>query len=158
MNLRIFLVLLTSVLSGAAAHADTLYKCTDSSGVVLYTNQKSNAKKCAVLSSEQPVSTFVAPKSAPRTVTPTPADFPRIDSNTQRGRDSDRRKILEQEFATEQQNLDKARKSLAELEAARQADEKNYLKYVDRVQGLKDSVTLHERNVEALRHELANLK
>jgi len=156
MNLRTILVLLAPALSGTAVQADTLYKCTDSSGVVLYTNQKTNAKRCAVLSSEQPVSTFSAPKQASRSTSP--SDFPRVDGDTQRGRDGDRRRILEQEYATEQQNLDKARKGLAEVESARQADEKNYLKYVDRVQALKDSVTLHERNVEALRHELANLK
>ena len=156
MNLCIYLMLLASALSSAAAQADILYKCTDSSGVVLYTNQKSNTKKCTVLSSEQPVSTFSAPKQATRS--PSPTDFPRVDGDTQRGRDGDRRKILEQEFATEQHNLDKARKALVEVETIRQGDEKNYLKYVDRVQELKDSVTLHERNVEALRHELANLK
>lgn len=156
MNLRTILVLLAPALSGTAVQADTLYKCTDSSGVVLYTNQKTNAKRCTVLSSEQPVSTFSAPKPAPRSASP--SDFPRVDGDTQRGRDGDRRRILEQEYATEQQNLDKARKGLAEVESARQSDEKNYLKYVDRVQALKDSVTLHERNVEALRHELANLK
>jgi hypothetical protein len=156
MNLRIILVLTALALNCAIAQADTLYKCTDASGVVLYTNQKSNGKKCTVLSSEQPVSTFAAPKQATRT--PSPSDFPRIDGTTQRGRDDDRRKILEQEFATEQQNLDKARKALAEVEAARQADEKNYLKYVDRVQGFKDSIALHERNVSALKRELSNLK
>ncbi|MFA7270319.1 MAG: DUF4124 domain-containing protein [Sterolibacterium sp.] len=156
MNPRIFLVLPVLALSSAAVQADTLYKCTDTSGVVLYTNQKSNAKKCSVLSSDQPISTFTAPRPASRNTTP--GDFPRVDGETQRGRDGDRRKILGQEYATEQQSLEKARKALAEGEASRLADENNYQKYLDRVQGLKDSVTLHERNVEALRHELANLK
>jgi len=156
MKPRIILVQAVLALNSVSALADTLYKCTDASGVVLYTNQKTNGKKCTVLSSEQPVSTFSAPKQAVRN--PTPGDFPRVDGTTQRGRDDDRRKILEQEFATEQQNLDKARKALAEVEAARQADEKNYLKYVDRVQGFKDSIALHERNISALRQELSTLK
>ena len=156
MNLRIYTALFALAMSGTASQADVLYKCTDSSGVVLYTNQKTTAKKCTILSSEQPVSTFSTPKQVNRS--PSPGDFPRVDGDTQRGRDSDRRKILEQEFATEQQNLDKARKALSEVETARQGDDKGYMKYADRVQGLKDSVTLHERNIEALRHELANLK
>lgn len=156
MDLRTFSVLLALALGSGVVQADTLYKCLDSSGVVLYTNQKTTARKCTVLSSEQPVSTFSAPKNASRNATP--GDFPRIDGETQRGRDGDRRKILQQEFATEQQNLDKARKALAEGEATRLGDEKNYQKYLDRVQGLKDGVSLHERNVEALRHELGNLK
>ena len=156
MNPRVFLVLLALILSTSATLADTLYKCTDVSGVVLYTNQKTNAKKCTVVSSDQPISTFNAPK--PSTRSPTPGDFPRVDGNTQRNRDGDRRRILEQELATEQQNLDQARKALAEVEATRMGDEKNYQKYLDRAPSLKDGVTMHERNVEALRHELANLK
>ncbi|MDD5176919.1 MAG: DUF4124 domain-containing protein [Sterolibacterium sp.] len=156
MNLRVFLALLALSLSTSATQADTLYKCIDASGVVLYTNQKTNAKKCTVLSSEQPISTFSAPKQASRSTTP--SDFPRVAGDIQRSRDGDRRKILEQEFADEQQNLDKARKALAETEAMRLGDEKGYQKYLDRAPSLKDSVTVHERNVEALRHELANLK
>ncbi|MCX7169928.1 MAG: DUF4124 domain-containing protein [Proteobacteria bacterium] len=156
MNLRLYLVLPALALSSVAAYADILYKCADASGRLEYTNLKNSAKKCAVLSGDQPISTFSAPKQALRS--PSPNDFPRVDGDTQRGRDGDRRKILEQEFATEQQNLDKARKALLEVETTRQGDEKNYLKYVDRMQGIKDGIALHERNVEALRHELANLK
>lgn len=152
------------------AHADTLYKCTDESGAVLYTNQKGGAKRCIVLSKELPVTTMPGAKNSAAashssgastklaSAAPTPSDFPRVDGETQRGRDSDRRRILEQEFNNEQQNLEKARKILADGEATRLNDEKNYSKYLDRVQGLKDNVALHERNVEALRRELANLK
>lgn len=142
-------------LSGAA-QADTLYKCRDASGVVLYTNQKGTAKRCSVLSTDQPVTTVPAPRQATRSATP--GDFPRVNGDTQRGRDSDRRKILEQELAAEQGNLDKARKSLAEGEAQRTIDDKGNPKSPERMQGLKDGVALHERNIEALRRELANLK
>jgi len=138
------------------AQADTLYKCKDESGVVLYTNQKGSAKRCTVLSTEQPVTTIPAARQATRKATP--GDFPRVNGDTQRGRDEDRRKILEQELATEQLNLTKAGKSLAEGEATRLSDEKSYLRYLDRVQGLKDNLALHERNIEALKRELANLK
>ena len=37
-------------------------------------------------------------------------------------------------------------------------DEKNYQKYLDRIQGYKDKVALHERNIEALNKELAKLR
>lgn len=158
----IFLACLTGTFAafGASAGADTLYKCVDeSSGVTLYTNQKGSAKNCTILSRELPITTIAPPppRAAQRNA-PTPANFPRVDGDTQRGRDNDRRKILEQEFATEQQNLDKARKALAEGEATRLGDEKSYQKYLDRVQELRETVALHERNVEALKRELANLK
>lgn len=154
MNLSISMRILLAwfVLLSTCARADTLYKCRDASGAVLYTNQKGTARRCTVLSTDQPITTIPAPKQAMRSTTP--GDFPRVDGNTQRGRDSDRRKILEQELAAEQLNMDKARKALAEGEAKRQSDEKIYQKY----QGLRDDVALHERNVEALKRELANLK
>lgn len=142
--------LLISMATGV--EADTLYKCRDASGAVLYTNQKGTSRKCTVLSTDQPITTIPAPKQPPRNVTP--GDFPRVDGDTQRGRDGDRRKILEQELATEQLNIDKARKALTEAEAKRHTDEKIYQKH----QGLKDDVALHERNIEALKRELANLK
>lgn len=148
-----------ALVTSAGASADTLYKCMDDSGVVLYTNQKGSARNCTILSRELPITTLAAPP--PRTAqrnAPTPANFPRVDGDTQRGRDNDRRKILEQEFATEQQNLDKAKKALAEGEATRLGDEKSYQKYLDRVQDLREGVALHERNIEALKRELANLK
>lgn len=158
MNVRTGFRLLLALPLGmcAFAQADTLYKCRDSSGAVLYTNQKGSARKCSVLSTDQPITTIPAPRQAARNTTP--GDFPRVDGETQRGRDGDRRRILEQELAAEQVNLDKARKSMAEGEATRLNDEKSYQKYLDRVQGLKDGVALHERNVEALKRELANLK
>ena len=99
---HIFPLLLALLLRGGLAHADTLYKCIDDSGVVLYTNQKGGGKNCKVLSRDLPVSTYAAPKQEQRGAAP--GDFPRVNEDTQKGRDADRRKILEQELATEQQN------------------------------------------------------
>ncbi len=155
MNVR-HLLLFPLLLGGGTAHAETLYKCVDDTGVVLYTNQKGGGKNCTVLSRDLPISTYAAPKQAPRSATPN--DFPRVNDDTQKGRDTDRRRILDQELATEQQNLEQARKDLTEGEATRLGNEKNYQKYLDRVQALKDNVALHERNVEALKREMATLK
>ncbi len=73
-----------------------------------------------------------------------------MDGETQRGRDNDRRRILEQELSSEQQNLDKSRKALSEGETAGTAPQK--------LQDLREGVTVHERNIEALKRELANVK
>ena len=151
-----YYISLLLVLLAATAQADTLYKCIDSSGVVLYTNQKGGGKNCTVLSQDRAVSTYTAPKQAPRSATP--GDFPRGSEDAQKGRDTDRRKILEQELSGEQQKLEQARKDLSEGEGTRLGNEKNYQKYLDRVQQLRDGVALHERNLEALRRELANLR
>ena len=73
-----------------------------------------------------------------------------MSGDTQKSRDSDRKKILEQEFAAEQKGLDDNRKLLAEQEAAKAP--------ADKLQPLRDRIALHERNITALRKEIGNLK
>ncbi len=152
--LRNFLIAGIGLLILPLARAD-VYKCVDEDGHVTYTNSKPSPKaKCSTLSRDQRVSTVPGRAAG----TPSPASFPKVDGDTQKARDNDRRKILEQELATEQKNLDQARKDLAEQEAIRTGDERNYQRVLDRLQPYKDKVALHERNIEALKKEIGNLK
>jgi hypothetical protein len=131
------------------AAANTLYKCTDESGVVLYTNQKTTRKSCTVLSYQAPTAQPGAAPNRPRAAaTPTPNDFPRVSGNEQKARDSDRRAILSKELASELESVEKARKALND--SASQPAEK--------LQPLRDTLALHERNVESLKKELGNLR
>jgi hypothetical protein len=157
MNLRIhhhcaFLLALVA----SVAQADTLYKCQDDAGHTTYTNQKTNAKNCIILSQDKPVSTFTAPKA--RANTPTPDGFPKVSSEAQKNRDSDRKRILDEELATERKNLDEAKRTLAEQEGTREGGEKNYQRVLDRLKPFQDKVQLHERNIEALQKEIGNLR
>lgn len=138
--------------------AQTIYKCTDDNGGTLISNTKVN-KNCKVVSSS-PESPISAPKarSSGAAATPTPAGFPRIQEDTQKARDTDRQRILEQELASEQRNLEQARKDLAEQEAVRSGDEKNYQRVLDRLQPYKERVSQHERNIEAIQKELGKLR
>jgi septal ring factor EnvC (AmiA/AmiB activator) len=133
------------------AQAD-IFKCADADGHVTYSNVAS--KNCKKLNLD-PVNSAPAAKAATRT--PTPAAFPKVDDNTQKARDTDRRRILESELAAEQKNFEQAKKDLAEQEAVRSGDERNYQRVLDRLQPFKDKVALHERNIEAIRKEIANL-
>jgi len=103
-----------------------------------------------------------APKIAPPTSTKNDGageDTTRVEPQTQRKRDQERRRILEKELVDEQQRLADAKKSLSEGESTRLAGENNnFQKYVDRVQQLRDTVSTHERNVQAITTELANLR
>jgi len=144
-------LLLSLLCLAGPALADTLYKCTDADGRTTYTNNKGSAKNCTVISRDKPVSTFSAPKAQPNA--PTPGDFPKVGAGEQKARDGDRRAILEQELATEQKNLDEAKKVLAQQEAAA-----GPVKSPERLKPYQDTVQLHERNVEALRKEMAGLK
>jgi len=145
-----------------AATANTLYKCSDESGQVLYTNQKGAGKNCTILSRDQPISSVPALK--PRASAPTPADFPRVSPEQQKSRDGDRRAILEQELGNEQKQLEESKRALAEQEGRIEPTERivggaiNQAKVEQRLNTYRDRVALHERNIEALRKELGNLK
>lgn len=119
---------LTAVIT-TTAHGE-IYKHVDTNGRVTYSNVP--MKGAAKLNLE-PINTV--PASRPRTSVLSPAGFPKVDSDTQRKRDDTRRKILEDELSAEEKMLAEARKSPS-----------------------KDDIELHEKNVEALKKELANLK
>lgn len=135
-----------------------IYKCTDAAGHVTYSNVAS--KGCTKLNLE-PISTI--PTAKPAAKSPTPAGFPRVEENAQKARDTDRRKILDQEQAAEQASLEAARKRLAEAEVPQPEDRNaggsiNQGKLQERTQPLRDQIQLHERNLEAIRKELQNLR
>jgi len=137
---------------GAQAQVTEIYNCVDRDGKRLYTSDKreTNGLKCKLVSRE--VNVVPAQKPA------SPSSFPR---ETPQARDSAKarqRDILEKELATEQQQLDQARKTLAEQESIRMGDEKNYARVLERLQPYKDNVDLHQKNVEALRRELSNIR
>jgi hypothetical protein len=137
------------------AFAD-IWECTDDSGNKRFTNIKSESKGCRLLH-------VVVPNTVPGTRPPTkafesPKNFPRVDGDTQRSRDAERRRILEQELANEQKLLDEARKELAEQESQRLGNERNYQRMLDRLEPYKKKVKLHEDNVANLRRELASAR
>lgn len=88
----------------------------------------------------------------------TSSNFPSVDKDTQRKRDDERRTILEQELAAEQKRLDAARRQMEEQQSVRLVTERDYQRYLDRVQPFRDSVENHERNVQAIQSELSNLR
>ena len=144
---------LLMVLAFAAplVHAE-MWKCVDQDGNTRYTNVRSDAKGCKALNLE-PINTATAPATK---VQQKPVSFPSIGSDTQRQRDAARRKILEQELAQEQQQLELAKKQLAEQQGTRLGSEKNYARVEERLKPYETRVRLHEVNVESLKKELAN--
>lgn len=148
---------LTSAASMAANTTQVLYKCTDQSGVTLYTNQKTKDKNCIVLSVQVPPppsnrvsanGVLLAPTGGSAgTKTPTPTDFPRVSGGDQKVRDNDRRAILDRELALEQANLEKLRLPTAAVTATPETKK-----------AWQDSIALHERNIEALNKEIARLR
>jgi hypothetical protein len=151
-----FLIAAALTLTSAIAVAD-VYKCVETDPAtgerkVTYTNDR-KARGCERLSADLPVSSV--PGAAPRAA---PATFPKVSDDDQRQRDSERRKILESELQAEEKALESARKALAEEDAVRYGNERNFQKKLDRLQPFQEKVEQHERNVEALKKEIANLK
>ena len=152
------LALLLAIASIAVpARAETC-KYVDDEGRVIYSNTANNPPKGAKI-----VKCFSdpAPRPAPQESKPQSGareGLPKVDGQTQKKRDDERQRILEKELADEQQQLETARQKLAEQEAIRTGDERNYQRFLDRVQPFRDAVANHERNIEAIRREISNLK
>ena len=87
-----------------------------------------------------------------------PSDFPKIDSGTQKARDTDRMQILTEEMKVEERKLALLKQEFNNGEPERRGDERNYAKYQDRVASMKDDVSRTEKNIEALKREIGNLK
>ena len=151
------------LLATGMAHAD-VFKCVDDDGSVTYTNARSG-KHCKALASDLPVSSVPSNAPVKRAATPTPGSFPKVDGDTQRARDGDRRKILENELAAEQKSLEQAKKELGDAESSPETFRlkgggtgRNVAAYEEKVKPLQDKTALHERNIEALRKEIGNLR
>ena len=128
-----------------------IFKCRGEDGQITYTNDRRQAErqKCELVTRQ----VNVAP-SRPTAIRP--PGFPR-ETSASSARER-QREILERELSNEQQALKQAQQALAEQEAVRSGDERNYARVLERLQPYKDTVENHEKNIQALQRELANLK
>jgi hypothetical protein len=140
----------------APVRADVMYRCVDADGRKVFSNIRSTAQgmKCAAVQIADPAPS----QNRSASKTPTPPNFPKVGGDTQRMRDNERRRILENERDSEQKGLAQAQKELEEQEAMRSGNEKNYQRALDRLQPYKDKVASHERNLEAIEKEISNLR
>ena len=58
----------------------------------------------------------------------------------------------------EEQKLADLKKEYNDGEPERQGNERNYAKYQERVASMKEAIERSERNIEALKREMGNLK
>ena len=155
---RLIILVLMVLWYASAGFADTgIYKHTDGQGRITYLNQsvKGGEKLSTVTASLKPGSNKVR-KGAFR--------FPKVDRKTQNQRDSMRRQILENELAAEIKLLSYERKVLSKVYANAKKTKKSIsqsdlyqAKYQAKVKLIQNKVRLHERNIAALKKELANL-
>ena len=121
--------------------AGDTYRCSTESGAFSYFNVPGGSGE----------------RSTPRA--PTPAGFPRVDPETQKGRDGVRRKVLADELSTEEKLLAETRVAYADGAPAPLPEERaDAEKYRARIARLRQTLTVHEKNIEALKKELAAVK
>jgi hypothetical protein len=134
----------------------TIWSCKDKDGRTHVTNLREDTagKNCKVV---QQTRVQMVPAQSAKPAGKPPTAFPREDALTRASAKSRQREILEREVAQEEESLGKARKELAEQESVRYGDERNYARVLERLQKYKDAVEVHEKNIESLRRELANL-
>ena len=160
---RLLIGLISTIAFHGLALAQTeVFLCVDENGKKEYKNT-GTTKGCKKV--ELPGITMVpapvlppAPKKAQAKSASSPADFPKVDEGTQKSRDADRKQILSDELKTEEQKLADLKKEFNNGEPERRGDERNYAKYLERTAMMKDNIARTEKNVEALRREIANLK
>ena len=143
-----------------------VYLCVDAKGKKEYRNT-GTTKGCTLMDlpringvSVPSSGTKSATKSATKSnaAASTPANFPKVDSDTQKSRDSDSKLILSDELKAEEQKLVSLKKEYNNGEPVRRADEFQAYKYVERVTTLKADIERTEKNIEALKREIGNLK
>jgi len=149
-----YLLLLPCLVYAGYTQAD-IYKHVDADGNVTYSNTPIKGGKKLDLG---PLPTMEPFKESD-------SEFSRVKQATQKSRDDARRKILEDELATEQKLLADARQNLKDVEDNPQISHgpdgktyRNVTGYDESVKSAQDQVALHERNVEALNTELSRFK
>ncbi len=147
----------------AFAQAD-IYKAIDENGHVTYSSSPIKGGKKISLT---PLPTMVPLATAPAQgrSARSPADFPKVNGETQKGRDETRRKILQNELDTEEKLLVEAQKNLKDgvdnpeiIHGKDGSTRRNVARYDEKVKSLTEQVTLHQNNIDALKAELSKLK
>jgi hypothetical protein len=131
-----------------------IYKAVDADGHVTYSSSPIKGGKKLNL---EPLPTM-------KPTSPSSSGFPKVDGETQRGRDDTRRKILQDELDAEQKLFESANQALTEAESNPEVFKgqdgrtyRNVAKYDEKIKPLQEQVDLHKKNIEALKSELSKL-
>jgi hypothetical protein len=142
----------------AAQETNIYYRCPNNVFTNTITAKEADAKGCKAMEAQQPT-TIPAPKIRPATSTATAAapgsTASKVDAQEQKQRDTDARKILQDELIKAQAQLDALQKEYNNGQPERRGDEKNNQKYLDRTADLKASIARTESDISAITRELA---
>jgi hypothetical protein len=147
--------LLALAATGAlAADGSTYYQCPGNVFTNTITPKEAESKGCKAMVAQQPT-TIPAPKMHTSAAAPGSSASSKVDAQEQKARDSDARKILQDELIKAQAQLDALQKEYNNGQPERRGDEKNYQKYLDRTADLKAQIARTESDISAITRELA---
>jgi hypothetical protein len=147
----------------AAQDARTVYRCPGPP--VLYTDtlsaQEARERNCRTIEG----ATVTVVQGPPRRPASAPAAAPaarppgdtRVDPAAQRARDTDARRILQEELQREEERLVQMRAEFNNGEPERRGDERNFARYQERVAEMRAAILRKEADIAALKRELAKL-
>lgn len=143
-----------------AVQAQQVYRCPGN----LYTDQlgakEAQERGCKTIEGT-PITVIQGPRREPAKAAPAvPASGvreARVDPAEQKARDSDARRILEAELRKEEERLAALQQEYHNGEPERLGSERNYQKYLDRVEGLKTAIARKEADIAAIKRELSKL-
>jgi len=162
--IRLFILLVLTAMIGQAHAQSDVFVCVNENGTKEYKN--TGATRGCKRVDLQGVSMIPSPYKKPLVQTASakpgtaasPADFPKIDSGTQKARDNDRLQVLVDEMKSEEKKLSSLKAEFNNGEPERRGDERNFAKYQERVATMKEDINRSEKNIEALKREIGNLK
>jgi hypothetical protein len=167
MTLRIrFPVLAAAVLACGAisaappetADASVMYRCPGNDYKNTITAKEAEKLGCRKIEGA-PVTIIqmTKPRTGSAVPTTSAASGAKVDPVAQRARDSDARRILEGELKSEEDRLATMQKDFNNGQPERQGDEKNYQRYLDRVEEMRAAIARKQSDIAALRREIQKL-
>lgn len=135
--------------SSAPCAAQQLCRWEDAQGNVIYASGVvKGARKTRCFDQYAPPARAATPAApGPKRGSAEEAGFPKVDAGTQKRRDDERRRILEQELDEERTLLERAKRTLAQNSGGD-----------GRSPEARDTLAVHERNIAAIEKEIARLR
>ncbi len=138
--------------------ASVMYRCPGNDYKNTITAKEAEKLGCRKIEGA-PVTIMQMTKPRPANAVPVTAagSGAKIDPAAQRARDSDARRILEDELKTEEERLAAMQKDFNNGQPERQGDEKNYQKYLDRVAEMRAAIARKQTDIAAIQREIKKL-
>ncbi len=148
------LFVLAAAVPASAQQSDStrVYRCPDNS----YTNMLGvvREKHCTPVDNANISVLSPVPRGAPARSAPHASGADHVSSDVQSERDAEARQLLQGELQAQQASLQQQLEAYNNGNPPRLGSERNYQKYLDRVQSMKQQIDVTQSNIDALQREL----